>query len=192
MLTMHRVSRGRWHVPPMCLHTTAVHTKNQTGKVRIPLHGTLFCIKPSHGIPPPRSSFKVWPSQKNSLMSPRLAQTAQQKHSRLHEIKTSDLRGGGWRAFRVLYFYLGDLTLETSSPDNNVISAGFKQQTLYSSSFDTVGFIFKITKWILVWRSACGTWTSSFFFFWKKKWENKHKKKTTELHWCQLIYMCSF
>lgn len=188
MLMMHRVSWGRWHVPPMCLHTTAVHTKKRTRKVRIPLHGTLFCIKPSHGIPPGlplRSDLHrrtVW-CHHDSPRPPNKNTAGCMRSRRL----TCE---GGWRAFRVLYFYLGDLTLETSSPDNNVISAGFKQQTLYSSSFDT---------WVWFLKSQSGFLSGDLlvelelllFFLLEKKWENKHKK-TTELHWCQLIYMCSF
>lgn len=136
----------------------------------------------------PRSSFKIWPSQKNSLMSERLPRppnknTAGCMRSRLLTCCR------GWWVFKSTVF------LSWRSDTGNIVSNQQRYLCRVQATdiilffFWYVVFIFKITKWILVWRSACGTWTTSFFFFFlEKKMGKTNTKKKTELHWCQLIW----
>ncbi len=71
--------------------------------------------------------------------------------------------------------YLGDLTAETSSPISKVFSAGFQQRQ--NSSFDTcVKFSSQVES-----KHEFRLWELNFFL-------KKGKRKTTKLHWCQLIW----
>lgn len=127
------------HVSCWCfsyvLTHTAVHTVEES-KVKVPLHGITFCTKTLNYQLGFSSVFlKIWPSKQFDVTT---AQTTQQKNKKkkrqknnthtlswLHEIKTSYLLWReGCRLFSVLYFYLGDVKPETSSPISNVISAG--------------------------------------------------------------------